>query len=81
MHIDKCPKCGDPGFLVKKYRRCGKPNCKCATGSLHGPYWTVQHHPSRFKPIKDCHISQKLLTGDLEERIKELLAKEQAGLI
>lgn len=19
--------------------RCGKPNCKCAKGSLHGPYW------------------------------------------
>jgi hypothetical protein len=19
--------------------RCGKSNCKCATGELHGPYW------------------------------------------
>src|ERR1051325_5406987 len=27
----------------KTYRlvltRCGKPNCKCARGRLHGPYW------------------------------------------
>lgn len=27
----------------KTYRlvltRCGKPNCKCATGTGHGPYW------------------------------------------
>jgi hypothetical protein len=21
--------------------RCGKPNCKCAKGNLHGPYWYV----------------------------------------
>lgn len=20
-------------------RKCGKPNCKCAQGELHGPYW------------------------------------------
>jgi hypothetical protein len=19
--------------------RCGKPNCRCAKGALHGPYW------------------------------------------
>jgi hypothetical protein len=22
-----------------QYRKCGKPGCKCAMGSVHGPYW------------------------------------------
>lgn len=25
------------GCLVEKYRKCGKPGCKCAQGELHGP--------------------------------------------
>lgn len=27
------------GILVSEYIKCGKENCKCNTGSLHGPYW------------------------------------------
>jgi hypothetical protein len=34
------------GGLVREMIRCGRPNCKCANGSLHGPYyyrvWMVQ---------------------------------------
>lgn len=26
------------GTLVSQGRRCGKENCRCATGDLHGPY-------------------------------------------
>ncbi len=25
------------GCLVEKYRKCGRPGCKCARGELHGP--------------------------------------------
>ncbi len=25
------------GSLIERYKRCGKPNCKCADGSGHGP--------------------------------------------
>lgn len=28
-----------PGFLEARYVTCGKPNCKCAKGELHGPYF------------------------------------------
>src|SRR5271166_5872268 len=28
-----------PGALCVQYRRCGKPNCRCARGKLHGPYY------------------------------------------
>jgi hypothetical protein len=26
------------GSLVEQTRRCGKPECRCATSQLHGPY-------------------------------------------
>lgn len=29
---------GKSCFLLQKVK-CGKANCKCATGKLHGPYW------------------------------------------
>lgn len=28
-----------PGTVHEQYTRCGKPNCKCAQGQLHGPYY------------------------------------------
>lgn len=34
-----------PGSLAERYRKCGKPNCRCAqpgqTG--HGPSWSLTH--------------------------------------
>ena len=27
-----------PGSFVERKRRCGRPNCRCARGQLHGPY-------------------------------------------
>jgi hypothetical protein len=27
------------GALVKTWRRCGKTNCRCTRGKLHGPYY------------------------------------------
>jgi hypothetical protein len=28
-----------PGSLHLEWRRCGKANCWCTRGHLHGPYW------------------------------------------
>jgi len=29
--------------VYPRYRKCGKPNCKCAKGDLHGPFlWIYQ---------------------------------------
>src|SRR5437867_1258388 len=28
-----------PGTLRAEWKRCGKPNCRCTSGALHGPYW------------------------------------------
>ena len=33
-----------PGFLQADLVRCGKPNCRCARGQRHGPYWYRRWH-------------------------------------
>ena len=34
-----------PGSLVESYRKCGKPNCRCAAADHpgHGPRWILTH--------------------------------------
>jgi len=27
------------GSLIAEHKRCGKPNCRCARGEMHGPYY------------------------------------------
>jgi hypothetical protein len=27
-----------PGTVCQQWVRCGRPNCRCARGELHGPY-------------------------------------------
>jgi len=78
MHIDKCPKCGQPGHLTKKPRRI--------LGRLYGPYLAVEHYagktPTGSTRLRQCHISiSKLkLAGDEMARIRRLLAKEGASV-
>lgn len=38
-----------PGSLVGRFRKCGKPNCHCATedGGGHGPSWSLTRHVGR----------------------------------
>jgi len=34
--------------VYERYRKCGKPNCKCAKGELHGPFlWIYQKKKGR----------------------------------
>src|SRR6202045_5524652 len=37
------------GSLIERYKRCGKPGCKCADGPGHGPkyYLSVSYPGSR----------------------------------
>ena len=36
----------DRGAVCAQWKKCGKANCKCARGALHGPYYA---HFSRRK--------------------------------
>lgn len=40
-------------FYVHERIKCGKANCKCAAGALHGPYWySYQWDPARARLVK-----------------------------
>lgn len=56
------------GSLIERYKRCGKPGCKCAHGPGHGPkyYLSVSHYGSR--PTMD-YVPQ-----DLQEEVNHYLA-------
>ena len=47
------------GSLIERYKRCGKPGCKCADGPGHGPkYYLSVSHPG-LRPQMD-YVPQEL---------------------
>ena len=73
-----CPKCGREGRLRRQYKQCGKANCKCASGQLHGPYPFVEHYlgynaEKRRHRSERCHLSKKKLQEQEWRRIVALL--------
>jgi hypothetical protein len=35
-----------PGTVIRQYAKCGRPDCRCAQGELHGPYF--------YRVWRDC---------------------------
>jgi len=70
MHIDSCPRCGAPGYVVRKFVKG------------HGPYPIVQHYDHKSEKgttrVRQCFISLKKLHPSEEDRINKLLAPEKA---
>jgi hypothetical protein len=73
-HVEKPPSrkqtVAEQTLENKTYRlesiRCGKENCKCMRGKLHGPYWYS------YTRVKDRVTSQyigKNLTKDIEKHL------------
>ena len=59
------------GSLIERYKRCGKPGCKCANGPGHGPkYYLLVSYPGR-RPQMD-YVPQ----GDYQQ-ITDFLANYQ----
>jgi hypothetical protein len=55
------------GSLVERYKRCGKPGCKCTKGPGHGPkYYLTVSYPKR-KPEMDY------VPAEFQEKVKEHL--------
>ena len=71
------------GSLIERYKRCGKPGCKCADGPGHGPkyYLSVSHPGLRpqmdYVPQDDYRQTQELLANyrqarDILEKVSEI---------
>lgn len=41
------------GSLIERYKRCGKPTCKCARGPGHGPKYYLSVSRSNERPEMD----------------------------
>ena len=41
------------GSLIERYKRCGKPGCKCADGPGHGPKYYLSVSRSGLRPQMD----------------------------
>ena len=41
------------GSLIERYKRCGKPGCKCAEGPGHGPKYYLSVSRSGVRPQMD----------------------------
>ena len=44
------------GSVCQQWKRCGKPNCKCTRGKLHGPYfyrfaWHNGRQQKKYVPL------------------------------
>ncbi len=39
------------GSLIERYKRCGKPSCKCATGRGHGPKFYLSVSRAGERPL------------------------------
>ena len=81
------------GSLIERYKRCGKPGCKCADGPGHGPkyYLSVSYPGLRPKmdyvPQEACKQVSELLANyqrareileDISEINRELLRRREA---
>src|SRR5215472_15968170 len=81
------------GSLIERYKRCGKPGCKCADGPGHGPkyYLSVSYPGLRpqmdYVPQEDCEQVSVLLANyqrtreileEISEINRELLRRREA---
>jgi hypothetical protein len=56
------------GSLIERYKRCGKPNCKCAKGLGHGPKYYLSVTRPGAHPEMD-YVPQKL-QKKVEEQLR-----------
>jgi hypothetical protein len=65
------------GSLIERYKRCGKPGCKCADSRGHGPKYYLSVSYPGFRPQMD-YVPQELYTQTAEflanyHRAREIL--------
>jgi hypothetical protein len=65
------------GSLIERYKRCGKPGCKCVDGSGHGPKYYLSVSYPGLRPQMD-YVPQELYPQTAEflanyHRTREIL--------
>ena len=60
------------GSVVESYKKCGKPGCKCATGTGHGPKSILTVNFPKKKP------EQVYITKEYVDQVKEYVFNFQS---
>ncbi len=58
------------GSLSERSSKCGKPNCRCATGEGHASLYLVQNEGGKVRQIcvpKDLHDLVRKAVGEFQE--------------
>lgn len=68
------------GAVCAQYKRCGKTNCRCARGELHGPYyyrfrWRAGRVTKAYVPLAEVE-GVRAACARRRERIAEMRADE-----
>ncbi len=67
------------GYLVARYVRCGKPNCRCRSGPGHGPYWYLvwrERDGGRWRQRK--RYVQRDQVAEVRRKLAEAKARDRA---
>jgi hypothetical protein len=67
-----------PGAVCKQFMRCGKANCKCSQGMLHGPYFVrfwYEDGRQRKQYVKKSHL-QSVFDACSEHKRQQRLPRE-----
>jgi hypothetical protein len=68
------------GSLIERYKRCGKPGCKCADGPGHGPKYYLSVSYPGLRPLMD-YVPQELSAQTAEFLANYHRAREILGAI
>lgn len=62
-----------PGSLTERYRKCGKPSCRCARKGApgHGPSYSLTH------PVKGKTVTRIIPPGPAVEHTRRQIAEYQ----
>jgi polyhydroxyalkanoate synthesis regulator phasin len=64
--------------VYQRYRKCGKPNCKCANGELHGPFLWIYQKKKGQKVVSTTVANGKAAEAkEMAARYAELLRLRQ----
>jgi hypothetical protein len=69
---ESLPKTPLAGVVLPQWVRCGRPNCRCARGELHGPYY------ARFWREGGRLRKKYVRPADLEQVREQCEARRQA---
>ena len=60
-----------PGSLIERYRKCGKPSCRCANDDrhAHGPCWSLTF------PVEGKTVTRVIPAGDGVKRTQQQVAE------